>query len=167
VIAMMKKILIGACAMFAMASAAFADTGSVRIVVPAHDIARGETIADSDLSYQTIPATQAFNGIVTSMNELDGMQARRVLRAGETVRNDDVRHPILVTKGSTVTMTFVAPGVVLNATGKAVTEGGMGETVVVLNPVSYRQVSAVVTGAGQVRAGDLTRGAQLLAVAQQ
>ena len=164
---MMKKILIAACAMFAMESAAFADTGSVRIVVPAHDIARGETIADSDLSYQTIPTAQAFNGIVTSMNDLDGMQARRVLRTGETVRNDDVRRPILVTKGSTVTMVFAAPGVMLSATGKAMTEGGMGENVVVLNPVSYRQISATVIGAGQVRAGDVTRSAQQIAVAQQ
>lgn len=163
---MTKKLLIAFCAgMVAFSAAAFADTG-IRVVVPAHDIARGETIADSDLSYQTIPAGQAFNGIVTSMDDLDGMQARRVLRAGETVRNDDVRHPILVTKGSTVTMTFVAPGVVLSATGKAVTEGGMGETVVVLNPVSYRQVSAVVTGAGQVRAGDVSRNVQQLAAAQ-
>jgi hypothetical protein len=36
------------------------------------------------------------------------------------------------------------------------TEGGIGETVTVLNPVSYRQISCVVTGAGTVRAGDMT-----------
>ncbi len=52
------------------------------------------------------------NSVVTSMNDLAGMQARRYLRAGEPVRGDDVRKPIIVTKGSTVTMTFDAPGVV-------------------------------------------------------
>ncbi|HSZ73616.1 MAG TPA: flagellar basal body P-ring formation chaperone FlgA, partial [Rhizomicrobium sp.] len=98
--------------------------------------------------------------------QLDGMQTRRVLRAGEAVRADDVRKPVLVTKGSTVTMTFSAPGVQLSATGKAMSEGGLGETVVVLNPVSYRQVSATVIGAGQVRAGDVSREAERLAAEQ-
>jgi flagella basal body P-ring formation protein FlgA len=88
------------------------------------------------------------------MNDLTGKEARLYLRAGQPVRLDEVRMPILVTKGSTVTMTFDAPGITLNVTGKAMTEGGMGESVTVLNPVSYRQVTGVVTGAGAVRAVD-------------
>jgi flagella basal body P-ring formation protein FlgA len=79
-----------------------------------------------------------------------------VLHAGEPLRRSDVRRPILVTKGSTVTLTFDAPGLTLIAVGKAMSEGGIGETVTVLNPVSYRQVTAVVTGPGEVRAGDVT-----------
>ena len=89
---------------------------------------------------------------MTSVNDLVGMQTRRVLHAGESVRLDDVRHPILVTKGSTVTMTFEAPGITLTAAGRAMSEGGLGETVTVQNPVSFRQVSAIVTGPGQVNA---------------
>ncbi|HEY8947737.1 MAG TPA: flagellar basal body P-ring formation chaperone FlgA [Rhizomicrobium sp.] len=128
----------------------------MRIVVPSHAIPRGTTITDSDLAYQTVDGSSVQAGIVTSMNDLDGMEARRVLRAGEPIRPDDVRHPILVTKGSTVTMTFDAPGVTLTAVGKAMSEGGIGETVTVLNPVSYRQISCTVTGAGTVRAGDMS-----------
>jgi flagella basal body P-ring formation protein FlgA len=134
-----------------MAFPAFADTG-LRVVVPAHDIARGDTIQESDLTYQTIADANVMSGTVTSMTMLVGMEARRVLRAGESVRGDDVRHPILVTKGSTVTMTFEAPGITLIATGRAMGEGGQGQTVTVLNPASYRQISAVVTGPGTVRA---------------
>ena len=96
--------------------------------------------------------TAAVSGVVTTMDALSGMEARRVLRAGETVRPEDVRHPILVTRGSTVTMTFEAPGITVTAMGKALSEGGLGETIGVQNVASYRQVSAVVTGPGQVRA---------------
>jgi flagella basal body P-ring formation protein FlgA len=134
-------------------SSAPAFAGDVRIVVPSHDIVRGEVIADGDLSYLDVSPDRLRSGIVQSMNDLDGMEARRFLKAGEPVRNDDVRHPILVAKGSTVTMTFAVPGITLTATGRAMNEGGMGETVTVLNPVSYRQVTATVTGIGQVRAG--------------
>ena len=134
------------------AFAAEPDSQGLRVVVPARDIARGEIISQSDLIYGTVPASAGVSGVVTTMDALSGMEARRVLRAGETVRPEDVRHPILVTRGSTVTMTFEAPGVSVTAMGKALSEGGMGETISVQNIASYRQVSAVVIGSGQVRA---------------
>ena len=143
------------------------ETQNVRIVVPSHSIARGTTITDSDLAYQSVAPSAAQAGIVTSMNDLDGMEARRVLRAGEPIRPDDVRKPIIVTKGSTVTMSFAEPGITLTAVGKAMTEGGMGETVTVLNPVSYRQISCTVTGAGQVRAGDISASVTQIASLQK
>jgi len=139
------------CVALVMAWPAFADTG-VRIVVPARDIARGDTISESDLTYVFEPASDVMPGAATNMSALIGMQTRRVLRANETVRVDDVRRPILVTKGSIVTMVFEAPGVILTATGRAMSEGGLGESVTVLNPVSYRQITAVVTGQGTVKA---------------
>src|SRR5206468_8829447 len=108
---MIRTILIGAILM--MANSAAADVAT-RIVVPSHDIKRGDVIGDSDLAYIALTVAPAVSGIATSMNELDGMQARRLLRAGEPLRTDDVRPPILITKGSTVTMTFDAPGMTLN-----------------------------------------------------
>lgn len=139
----------------------------LRVVVPVRDIARGEVITEADLVYGSVPDSAGISGIVTSMDALAGMEARRVLRAGETVRPDDVRHPILVQRGATVTMTFEAPGVSVTAMGRAMSEGGYGETVSVQNIASYRQVSAIVTGPGQVRAvgGGMTIGSQLVASA--
>jgi flagellar basal body P-ring formation protein FlgA len=125
--------------------------GGVRVVVPAHDIARGTTLSEADLVFATVNG-DVMNGTVTAKGDLVGMQARRMLRTGETVRLEDVRRPVLVGKGSTVTMMFEAPGIVLTASGKALSEGGLGETVTVQNPASFRQISAVVTGPGQVRA---------------
>ncbi|MGB8365397.1 MAG: flagellar basal body P-ring formation chaperone FlgA [Rhizomicrobium sp.] len=130
-----------------------------RVVVPAHDIERGETIVEQDLDYASVAPDRLRPGIITSAADLEGREARRVLRAGELVRVDDVRRPILVARGSTVTMVFNEPGVSLTAVGRAMDEGGLGETVVVQNPVSFRQVSCVVTGAGEVRAGDAVTGA--------
>ena len=125
-----------------------------RVVVPVHDIERGETITDADLAVATITPDRMRPGVVQSTASLVGREARRVLRAGEPVRSEDVRMPILVVKGSTVTMTFAEPGIVLTGTGRAMADAGLGESVVVQNPVSFRQVSCVVTGAGSVRAAD-------------
>jgi flagella basal body P-ring formation protein FlgA len=146
----MKALLLFVCALM-MAYPAFADTG-VRIVVPSRDIARGETLSESDLAYAFVAANAIMPGTATAMDNVVGMQTRRVLRAGQSMRNDDVRSPIMVIKGTTVTMIFDAPGVTLTATGRAMSEGGVGDTVTVQNPASYRQISAVVTGPGTVRA---------------
>lgn len=146
----MKAIFIFVCALV-MAYPAFADTGA-RIVVPVRDIARGETLSESDLSYTFVDPANVMPGTATTMESVVGRQTRRVLRTGFGMRTDDVRAPIMVSKGTTVTMIFDAPGITLTATGKAMSEGGIGETVTVQNPASYRQISAVVTGPGTVKA---------------
>jgi flagella basal body P-ring formation protein FlgA len=93
-----------------------------------------------------------MGGIATSMDEIKGMQARRVLSAGQPLRGTDVRRPIVVSKGQMVTMTFAAPGVEVTAMGRAMSEGGIGDTVTLQNPASYRMISATVIGPGTVRA---------------
>ncbi|HEX3756024.1 MAG TPA: flagellar basal body P-ring formation chaperone FlgA [Rhizomicrobium sp.] len=149
----------------AWAAPAFAQSGtSVRIVVPAHDIARGDTIAQSDLTYATVDGTALMSGVATRMDMLSGMQTRRLLHAGEAVRGDDVRRPVIVTKGQAVTMMFSAPGVELTAMGRAMSEGGVGDTISVQNPASYRMITATVTAPGTVRAlGDLISGPHIAA----
>jgi flagellar basal body P-ring formation protein FlgA len=132
------------------AGSAFANT--VRIVVPAHDIARGDTISEGDLTYATADGAALMSGVPTKIEEVKGMQARRVLSAGQPFRADDVRRPIVVIKGQTVTMQFIVPGVELTAMGRAMSEGGVGDTVTVQNPVSYRMISGIVTAPGTVRA---------------
>ncbi|MBV9550727.1 MAG: flagellar basal body P-ring formation protein FlgA [Alphaproteobacteria bacterium] len=142
-------------AVLLIAGIAFAaESPQVRIVVPAHDIMRGEVIGDSDLTYAQVSGTALPATTVTKFDVLTGMQARRMLRAGESIRPDDVRRPVVVSKGQAVTMSFSAPGVELTAMGRAMSEGGVGDTVTVQNPVSFRMVNAMVTGPGAVRAAD-------------
>jgi len=126
--------------------------GTVRIVVPAHDIARGETIGEGDLTFTTVDGSALMSGVPTKIDEVKGMQTRRMLAAGQAFRADDVRRPIVITKGQTVTMQFVVPGVELTAMGRAMSEGGVGDTVTIQNPVSYRMIAGTVVAPGTVRA---------------
>jgi len=149
----MRKILILLFAIspgLLLAGPAFAST--VRIVVPAHDIARGDTISENDLTYATVDGTALMSGVPTKIDEVKGMQTRRMLAAGQPFRSDDVRRPIVITKGQTVTMQFIVPGVELTAMGRAMSEGGIGDTVTIQNPVSYRMISGTVVAPGTVRA---------------
>jgi flagellar basal body P-ring formation protein FlgA len=151
---MVRKALI--LALFAFlplpALAVATQDAGVRVVVPVHDIPRGQTISESDLTYATLPGNAMMAGVVTSVTVAKDMEARRMLRAGEAFRSDDVRRPIVVTKGETVTMLFNAPGVELTATGRAMGEGGVGDTVMVQNPASFRMINGVVSAPGTVLA---------------
>jgi flagella basal body P-ring formation protein FlgA len=153
----------------AVAFSAFAQTPpndmstDVDVPVPAHDIARGSVIAEGDLTYQTITATRAGGGVLRAITAVAGKEARRALRAGELIRPTDLKRPTVIAKGSTVTMVFEAPGMKLTTIGRALTEGGQGESITVLNPASYRQVEATVIGAGTVRVGASSTNGKALA----
>lgn len=127
--------------------------GAPRVVVPNRDIARGEVLSQNDLMLQPAPGA-VQPGTATQIADLAGMETRRLLHAGETIRFSDVRRPILVNKGTIVTMIFEEPGIMLSASMRAISSGGMGEIITVQNPVSFRQVGAVVIGPGKVKALD-------------
>jgi flagella basal body P-ring formation protein FlgA len=153
---MMRKLLI-TFSVFALLPALLLATGTafagtVRIVVPAHDIPRGDTIGESDLTYTTVDGAALMAGVPTRIEEVKGMQTRRTLGAGQPFRGEDLRKPIVITKGQTVTMQFIVPGVELTAMGRAMSEGGIGDTVTVQNPASYRMISGIVIAPGTVRA---------------
>jgi flagella basal body P-ring formation protein FlgA len=141
-----------------VAFSAFAQTGEAardqaEIMVPAHDIARGAVIADGDFEAKSIPAARVNESLVRAAADAVGKETRRNLRAGEIVRLSDLKRPTLVAKGSTVTLVFEVPGMRLTSIGRALAEGGDGDTIAVLNPTSYRQVQAVVTGPGTAHVG--------------
>ncbi|HEY4265977.1 MAG TPA: flagellar basal body P-ring formation chaperone FlgA [Micropepsaceae bacterium] len=123
------------------------------LVVPAHDIARGAVIADGDLTTKSFPVLRMNESFIHNLSDIEGKEAKRALRAGEVLRLSDLKRPALVAKGATVTMVFDAPGMSLTAVGRALAEGGEGDSIAVLNPTSYRQVVAVVTAPGVVRVG--------------
>lgn len=139
----------------AVAFSAFAaePPAETEIAVPARDIARGEVLSINDLTTKTITLIRASDSLIRDARDAAGLEARRALRSGEMIRINDLKRPTLVAKGSTVTLVFEAPGMRLTSSGRAMTEGGDGDTIAVLNPASYRQIQAIVTGPGTARVG--------------
>jgi len=125
----------------------------VDVAVPAHEIARGAVLSESDLTYKAVPSTRANESIARSIADLVGLEARRALRTGELIRTIDVKPHALVAKGATVTMVFESGGVTLSSTGRAMADGAEGDVISVLNPTSYGQVQAMVIAPGRVRIG--------------
>lgn len=110
----------------------------------------GELIASEDVEFVRMAQSRVHKGTLTDAERIIGFSSKRQLRAGTALRVGDLENPIVVRKGDAVTMVFRMPGVELTARGKAMTNGGLGDTIAIVNVQSHKQVEAVVTGAGAV-----------------
>ena len=110
----------------------------------------GEIVASDDVMFVRMAASRVPRGTVGGAEKLVGFSAKRQLRAGLPLRESDVQKPLVVRKGDAVTMVFRAPGIELTSRGKAMTDGGVGDTVAVVNVQSLKQIDAVVIGGGAV-----------------
>lgn len=117
----------------------------VQVPVLKRAVAAGEIIGTADLDWQEMEAQRAAN-LVTDPNTLIGKAARRPLAPDRPLRSGDVQNPILVQKNALVSMTVQVPGMVLTAIGRALQDGGQGDTIQIMNPQSHRTVQGVVTG---------------------
>ena len=125
----------------------------VTLAVPAHGMSIGDVFGPADLSEIRLPRERVAPDAIVNSAQLIGKAARRILRAGETVRASDVAEPIVVHKGDLVTIALNTPGMQLTAQGKAVEDGAMGAAIRVANTQSNRIIDVVVAGPNQVVIG--------------
>jgi flagellar basal body P-ring formation protein FlgA len=135
----------------------------VTIAVPAHGMTIGEIFGASDVSETKLPRERVAPDAVTMPQQLIGKAARRILRAGETVRAGDIAEPVVVHKGDLVTIALSAAGMQLTAQGRALEDGPMGAAIRVANTQSNRVIDAAVAGPNQVVIGTGAGGARLAA----
>ncbi|MBI5164895.1 MAG: flagellar basal body P-ring formation protein FlgA [Magnetospirillum sp.] len=123
---------------------------TARIPVLTRVINRGEVITAKDVVWQEIREEGVRRDIVTDIAQLVGTEPRMTMRAGVPVRLSEVRLPVLVEKHSQVTIVLKTPFMQLTAIGKALDEGGKGDTVHVLNTRTKQTVEGRVVAPGTV-----------------
>jgi len=125
-------------------------TAMVDIPVLRHRLARDAVIGADDIEWIDYRRDRLPSAVITAAEDLVGRGQRRGLRPGRPIRASDLRAPLLVDKGSQVLMTYRTSFMVLSVVGRALDEGGAGETVRVLNLTSNRVVEATVAGSSRV-----------------
>ncbi|MEK9725222.1 MAG: flagellar basal body P-ring formation chaperone FlgA [Rhodospirillaceae bacterium] len=110
----------------------------------------GETIRAADIKWMKVRARRLAPNSATSEANLVGMSPRRGLRPDLPVLMTSVRRPVIVEKGSLVTIYLHAPKMVLTAQGKAMEDGSDGDVIRITNTQSAKVVEAEVFGHGKV-----------------
>jgi flagella basal body P-ring formation protein FlgA len=135
----------------APAASAVASRGNVDVLTWTRNIAAGEVVRPEDMVWGK--AALAPADAPGDADAVVGLAARRPLRAGAAVAQRDVAASQVVKANDIVTLTFDSEGVSLALQAKALTGGGVGETISVQNVTSKKTVQAVVTGPGQAAVG--------------
>jgi flagella basal body P-ring formation protein FlgA len=116
------------------------------VAVLRRQIQAGEIIRPDDLTIAELREDALRADIIADAERAVGMAARRALRAGETLREGDVRPPVLVARNANVTLVLRVGGMSLSALGRAMDEGARGDTIRVVNVQTTRTIEAQVVG---------------------
>ncbi len=110
----------------------------------------GDVIAARDIDWIRVPARQVNRTMITDDSLLLGLEPVRPLRAGVPLRLSEVRRPVLVHKGTIVTMIVQRGGLLLSATGKAMQDGARDEVIRLQNVSTRRIIEGRVAGPERV-----------------
>lgn len=120
------------------------------IAVLAHNVQRGAVIGENDIAWKSIRGDISRQNYVTDPDQFAGMAVKRAFRTGTPLRLTDLQPPILVRKGTLVSMSLRHGNMTLTAQGKALDNGALGDTVRVVNVQSKQTIEATVNGADRV-----------------
>lgn len=124
---------------------------TVEVPTLAHRINQGDTVRREDIAWRSMRSENVPRNTIMEPDKIVGMEAVRALSADRPLRMAELRAPILVTKGSLVTMVVQSPSMTLTSKGKAMSSAAAGESVRVQNLQSKVIVEGEVVGAGTVR----------------
>ena len=122
-------------------------TAYVEQAVAAHDIAPGSIVQADDVKMGRVP----FVG--RAPNGTDVLVGRRLVAAyvkGQSIFIESTSADQIVKAGASVIMIVRDGEVALTADVIARTSGGLGDQVIVFNPLTNKQLSGTVTGPGRV-----------------
>ena len=115
-------------------------------LVAARNIRAGAVITATDIvSPSDLDAMRRAVNII-------GMEAVRTFYQGQPLREDNLRKPTLVKRNAIVHIEFSQGSMIINAEGRALDQGGLGDRVRVMNLISKRVVVATVSGTDSVKA---------------
>ncbi len=121
----------------------------VAAVVANRRLQPGEVIAAADVRAAQVPERRLATPVLGETALAIGQSPKRVIVAGQPLAAADIGPPMLVAKGDTVVMVVDTPSMYLAVQGLALGEGGRGDIVQVMNPLSRAVVAARVTGPGR------------------
>lgn len=121
------------------------------MVVAARTLERGEVIVPSDVAIARRDLAQVHGRYLKDPQEVVGLRVKNAMRANTPVRKDFLERVPVVKSGQMVTILAENDVVRITATGKAKGSGAVGDTIMVQNVSSQREIPAQVVDALTVK----------------
>ena len=121
------------------------------VVVAVHPLERGDVIGNGDIVLQKRDLARTQGKVCRLATDAVGKMVRTTIRANNPVRADYLERVPLVKSGQLVTIIVENDALRITAAGKARGAGAEGDTVMVQNLASQKEVAARVVDASTVR----------------
>ncbi|TMV83454.1 flagellar basal body P-ring formation protein FlgA [Thioclava sp. BHET1] len=123
---------------------------TVPVPVPTHRIMPDAILRADDFRSVSLPYARVNSFAITDMKRLVGMQVRRVLGADRPVMAQSISPPLVIDRGSRVTIEYSKGRMSLSAPGKALDNAEADQPVRVMNLASNRTVTGIARTDGVV-----------------
>ncbi len=121
------------------------------IPVLARRIMRGDNITKRDLRWVKVRSASLQRDTIIDHADLIGMTAKRTIAANHPVRTSEIRRPLMVEKGSSVTIELTTKLMRLTTKGRALEQGSRGDIIRISNSQTKTVIEAEITGPGTAR----------------
>lgn len=121
------------------------------VAVAMQSIDRGESLTASVLTVEKRDVTTVLGKYYSSVEQLEGMQAKMRIGMGRPINPHYVEERPLVERGDMVRIEAKVGGIVAVTMGLARDKGAEGDHIVVMNTTSREKLLAEVIGPGKVR----------------
>ena len=122
-------------------------------LVYTRDLATGDVVQPEDLAWSKSPAAGIPLDSPRDSRSVIGQAAKRALRAGMGVSQNDVATPMVIKRDDLVAVSYESDGIKLVLQGKAMGAASAGQNVDIVNPGSKKVIQAVATGPGAAVVG--------------
>jgi flagella basal body P-ring formation protein FlgA len=116
----------------------------------------GDVISDADIIMLDVPERNVRKDTILNRDALVGKSPKRSISRNRPINISELTAPVIVKKGTSVTIQYSAPSMHIHTTGKTLEDGSLWETIRVENISSKRSISARVISADTVEANAQT-----------
>ena len=118
----------------------------------ANGLEKGAVLSESDVSENWVSFAQFMEGVPSQKSSVIGKRAKMTLRPGSLLRWGVVEDVPLVGRGDEVQIKLISGALEMEAKGKAMNSGSLGQTVEVEVLGSKKRIKSLVLSAGLVEA---------------
>lgn len=117
---------------------------TARVLTARHALPRGQLVTAGDVNVVARDVSGMRRGYYTDPKGLQGLRLKQPLLAGQVITPAMLAADQIVRRGQTVTLIATGGGVNISMTGKALTDGALGQRIRVENLNSGRVVEGIV-----------------------
>lgn len=120
------------------------------IVVARVPISRGQAISHNDIELKELDSSRYHRGFFTQAADLKGFISKRNIKQGTVITPSSLKKEKLVKRNSQVKIVMKIGSLVVHSSGKALSDGSMGQRIKIKNKRSGKTITATVAGSGLV-----------------